>query len=296
MSNINLNLEHLYISPLEICNLSCKLCYTQKTPNLLTFKHIKQFIEQYVKAVAIRGISLQTITFCGGEFFLLDYATDLINWSCEQGYFVQIITNGTVDKLSKIKYPNSVNLLVSVDGIEKWHDMNRGKGNFIKGINFIKKAQKLSFHTEVFSLVWRENFKDIGEFEKYVEKELRDIPITYQLRKNISFLNQHPVTNVNNAGYEFGFLTIEQIKWLMNNKKTFPPKDLGCYQISLMSNGKVYSCCEGVKPLCEMIDDKGEMIRKYLKRISAGNNLIPSHCSLVTNCAEPEFCCGLCIK
>lgn len=292
MDNVGLNLEHLYISPIESCNLSCKLCYTQKTKLKLSLQEIKRFIEQYVKALIVYNTSLQTITFCGGEFFLLDYAVDLINWSCEQGYFVQIITNGTVDKLSKIKYPNSVNLLVSVDGIEKWHDMNRGNGNFIKSIEFIKRAQQMLFHTEIFSLVWKENFKDIGEFEKYVKKELKDIPITYQLRKNISFLNQHPVTNVNNAGNEFGFLTSDQIKWLMNNKKTFPPKDLGCYQISLMSDGKVYSCCEGIKPLCEMIDDKGEMIRRYLKRVSAGNNLITSHCSLVTNCAEPEFCCG----
>lgn len=325
MKYVELNLGHLYISPLEICNLSCKLCYTQKPARKLSFEQIKQFIEQYNIAIEKYNTHLQTVTFCGGEFFLLDYCTDLINWCCEHGIFVQVITNGTVDKLSEIKFPNNVNLLVSTDGIEKWHDMNRGKGNFKKSIDFIKKAQQLSFHTEIFSLVWRENFKEIEKLEQYVKRELNDIPITYQLRKNKSFLNQHPITNIDNAGKEFGFLTQEQINWLMNNRKTFPPKGLGCYQVSLMSDGNVYSCCEGIKSLLENREQRIEsssanniatddpqycykqgggkndeidlIISRYISRVKAiqDSKAHPSYLvsHICKNCPEPDFCCGL---
>lgn len=300
--NINLNLEHLYISPLEQCNLSCKLCYTKKTKNVLSLNEIKQFIEQFQESLLRYKTTLKTITLCGGELFLLDYITELINHICEQDIFVQVITNGTINRLHEINVPNSVKIITSIDGIEKWHDMNRGRGRFKEAVDFIKSAQKQSFHTEISSLVWKENFDDIENFEEYVKSELGGIPILYQLRKSENFLHKHPITNINNAGVDFGFLSDSQLNWLLDNRTTFPPKGLGCYQLSLMSDGNVYSCCEGVEPLLtksEKIKVKSDVmdliIKNYISRIHSINSK-SAYCVLPTvycDCPEPDFCCGL---
>ena len=100
-------LNHLYINPLEKCNLKCKICYTRKTDPILSEKEILDFVEKYEKSH-----ELQTITFCGGEVFALSYFPGLVNKLVDKGIFVQIITNGTIDKLDQFKNPNFVNLIV----------------------------------------------------------------------------------------------------------------------------------------------------------------------------------------
>jgi len=48
-------LHHLYINPLEKCNLKCKICYTRKTDPVLTEKSILEFIDRYQKEGALEG-------------------------------------------------------------------------------------------------------------------------------------------------------------------------------------------------------------------------------------------------
>jgi len=62
--HLNQALKHLYINPLEKCNLRCKMCYTRKTNPILTEKEIIDFVNKYQKTQ-----SLKIITFCGGEVF-----------------------------------------------------------------------------------------------------------------------------------------------------------------------------------------------------------------------------------
>ena len=77
----------------------------------------------------------------------------------------------------------------------------------------------------------------------------------------------------------FSFLSREQWEKLWATKKVFPPKELGCYQISLMADGLVYGCCEGPRAIGKMTDD----IETLVKRLKIKNN-----------CAYPDFMCGLC--
>ena len=253
-------LSHLYISPLEMCNLNCKMCYTNKVKSILTNDQILDFVNKYNQAV-----DLKIITFCGGEVFTLKNFPDLVNKLTD--YHVQVITNGTVDRLEEINTPNSVNLIVSVDGLEKYHDQNRGAGNWAKSVAFLAKAQKLGFHTEIFSIVTQENFDQIPR----LEKEFAGIDITYHPRK----LFGEKLKNTDG----FSFITPDQWEQLWATKKVFPPKELGCYQISLMASGMVYGCCEGPTPIGKITDDLSELIKKL--KIKDG-------------CSYPEFKCNLC--
>jgi len=271
-------LHHLYINPLEKCNLKCKICYTRKTDPILKEETILEFIDRYQKAY-----ELQTVTFCGGEVFALKYFPHLVNTLTHKGIFVQTITNGTIDRLTEIENPNLNKMIVSIDGLEQYHDKNRGLGNFKKSMAFLKKAQKNGFHTEIFSIVTRQNYSLIDQFEKYMKRHLGQIDITYHPRKPPKYLLHHPVSNIKGVVEEFDFLNEDQLMEIMTSRRTFPPKELGCYQVSLASTGKIYGCCEGFRPI-GMIDDQIENIFGELKKRIGGPCL---------GCSQTEFMCGI---
>jgi organic radical activating enzyme len=271
-------LTHLYINPLERCNLRCKICYTKKTNAILSDTQILDFVKRYNKTIPITSI-----TFCGGEVFTLPYFTNLINKLTDQGIFISIITNGTIDRLNELARSNNINLIVSIDGSPEYHDKNRGKGNFAKSFQFLEKAHAIGFHTEIFSIVTVDNFDDIGTFEKYIKNRLKSgVSITYHPRKPLSYLTHHPISNVVGTVKGFDFLTREQMLELLRTKKTFPPKELGCYQISLMSDGRVYGCCEGTVPIGTIRDDIKILIKKLEQRLAG-----------CLACSQPEFMCGM---
>lgn len=271
-------LHHLYINPLEKCNLKCKICYTKKTDPILSEKQILDFIDRYQKEYEVK-----MITFCGGEVFALPYFPHLINTLTVRGIFIQTITNGTIDQLSKLETPNLNNLIVSIDGLEEYHDLNRGKGNFKKSIAFLKKAKSLGFHFEIFSIVTKQNYSQIDAFEAYLKKELGDISVTYHPRKPPEYLTHHPISNIEGETSGFDYLSVDELVEIMKTRNVFPPKDLGCYQIALASSGIIYGCCEGYRPLGKM-DDPIATLFKNLERRIGGPCL---------GCSQTEFMCGI---
>jgi len=303
--NIINSLENIYISPLEMCNLKCKICYTRKTDKVLNLKEIKDFTTNYQAALASanrivnkeykyqtqRKLKVKSITLCGGEVFLLEYLAELLEFFYSNDIFVQIVTNGTLGGIKHIRNKGNVCLMVSLDGLEEFHDENRGKGNFAKSIAFIKRARKLGFHTEIFSIVNKSNYHTIKKFETFIRRYLgRNEYITYLPRKSKAFLNYHPISNRKSCGDNLGYLSDGEYKQLVSNYKTLPSKDLGCYQISLMSTGKIYGCCEGTKSIGKLGDNLEIVIRKYLEVLSK-MNLSFDYGKL--GCFEPDFICGL---
>lgn len=287
-------LSHLYISPLSACNLACKMCYTQKDrKEFITKKQIFNFINDYQKILKTDfKQNLETVTFCGGEVFLQADFIDLINELSAQQIFVQIITNGTIDLLAKIQQPNWVNLIVSIDGVEIYHDLNRGKGNFQKSLNFLKKAQNLAFHFEIFSIVTAENYLAIEKFEQFLLKTFGKVPsITYHPRKPLSYLDKHLRDNQSGEIENFNFINRLQLQTLNKSKNIFPPDILGCYQLALNSDGNVYSCCEGLEPLGSINEPVLDLINRFLARLD--NPFNQSCGAQCLGCTEPNFLCGL---
>lgn len=279
--------HHLYINPLEKCNLKCKICYTKKTSPILSNGEILDFIDRYQKEK-----KLETVTFCGGEVFALTTFPDLINKVVERGIFVQVITNGTIDRLDAVEVPNSVNIIVSLDGIEKYHDANRGAGNFQKSVSFLKKALKLGFHISVFSILTHDNLPLVDAFESTLKEELGMLPeITYHPRKPPSYLLHHPVSNIEGEVEGFEYLTKEEMLTVMRTKNVFPPPNLGCYQIALVSDGRVFGCCEGVTPLGKMSDPVEKLFEALSERIEIWTKSNQS--TTCSGCSQSEFMCGI---
>jgi len=232
------SLENIYISPLELCNLSCLYCYTKKPKTILSNQQILDFVDNYKKIV-----NLKSIIFCGGEVFTLPDFPALVNKLINQNIFITIITNGTIDKLDEIKSPQNCQLIVSFDGPKQIHDKNRGVGNFIKSKNFVKKALKLGFPVEIFYLITRDSYP-------------------YKDKLNIFNLHKTYLTD------RLGSLTLDQVKNIRNNYDCYPPKNFGCNMFSLQSNGKFYGCCESTISIGSLSDPLEKVVKKYVDIIT----------------------------
>jgi radical SAM protein with 4Fe4S-binding SPASM domain len=280
-------LNHLYINPLEKCNLRCEICYTKKTSPILSEETILAFVKKYKQTHP-----LQSVTFCGGEVFTLPFFPHLVNTLTTQGLFIPIVTNGTIDRLDEFSHPNLVNLIVSIDGLAQYHDKNRGKGNFSKSMAFLKKGISLGFHVEVFSIVTKQNINHIDELEAYLKQYLgQRISVTYHPRKPLSYLTHHPQSNIVGNVTDFDFLEPYEMVSLSQKRKTFPPKNLGCYQIAVASDGNVYGCCEGISPIGTIQDEVTTLISNLYNRLQQWEKLNKRRECL--GCSSPDFVCGM---
>jgi organic radical activating enzyme len=251
------SLENIYISPLELCNLNCRYCYTKKTKSILSNSQILSFVRRYNQQLVTRNCQLKSIIFCGGEVFTLKNFPRLVNKLNSLGIFVSIITNGTIDKLEKIKDPKNCQLIVSFDGPESVHDKNRGLGNFQKSKSFVEHAQKLSFHVEIFFLITKDSYAYRDTFN------ISNIPKTYLTDR-------------------LGSLTTKQVINIRQNYPTYPPKNFACSMLSLQSDGKFYACCESTKSIASLSDSIKTITDNYLKTVS-----------LNPLCSDPNYFCDL---
>ncbi len=226
-------LENIYISPLELCNLSCLYCYTNKTKSILSNDQIIDFVSKYKKITP-----LKSIIFCGGEVFTLKDFPKLINTVQSMGIFTSVITNGTVDRLDEIAEPHNCQLIVSFDGPKKIHDQNRGQGNYDISKKFVRHALSLGFPVEIFYLITKDS---------------------YPFKDKLNIFNQHQTLLTD----RLGSLTPDQVKEIRQNYPCYPPRNFGCSVFSLQSDGKFYGCCESTRAIGSLLDPLESVIKKY---------------------------------
>lgn len=276
------NLENIYISPLELCNLSCLYCYTKKPKTILSNEQILDFVKNYQQTLSkfgggvfsdvergntftgrknisenLQNFQLKSIIFCGGEVFTLPNFPALVNQLIDQGIFISIITNGTIDKLDEISQPQNCQLIVSFDGPEKIHDHNRGAGNFSISKKFVNSALQKGFPVEIFYLITKDSYP-------------------YKDKLNIFNLHKTYMTD------RLGSLSPTQVSKIRNNYDCYPPRDFGCNIFSLQTNGKFYGCCESTVSIGSLSDPLEQVINKYLE-------ITKKH----PKCYDPNYHCQL---
>jgi sulfatase maturation enzyme AslB (radical SAM superfamily) len=255
-------LENIYISPLELCNLNCRACYTNKTKNILSNQQILDFVEKYSDFISKKNFHLKSILFCGGEVFTLPNFPDLVNTLIQKDIFITIITNGTIDCINKIKDSKNYQLLVSLDGPKEIHDKNRGFGNFDKTIKFIQHAKQLGFPVEIMFLITKDSYPYKDSFDVF------GLPKTYLTDRKMS-------------------LSKDQLLDIKKNYQTFPNKNLGCFQLSLQSSGIITGCCESSLLLGTINDDPTTYVANFIKSLSKC-----SSCQKCHGCCDPNYLCG----
>ena len=283
---IKQSLENIYISPLELCNLHCQYCYTNKTKNILSNQQILDFIEKYSDSIhKSYFLNLKSILFCGGEVFTLPDFPNLVNTLIEKDIFITIITNGTIDRLTEIKDPKNCQLLVSFDGPKEIHDQNRGTGNFDKSLKFVQHAQELDFPVEIMFLITKDSYPYKDSFPLLLSNALtlqssNALTFTYLTDRKLS-------------------LTLKQVLDIKQNYQTYPKKDFGCFQLSLQSTGLITGCCESSLRLGNINDNPTTYVANFINSLSKCFSC-PAHKSKIINhksvscggCCDLDYLCG----
>jgi len=243
------------------CNLNCKLCsieHDTKENN----KHIPEEVLLSFLNRLNNYNSIEWIVWIGrGELFLDNEFVNIINLISElyPNIIHTVITNGNyIDNLVKIKYPNKINLQVSLDGLKDVHEYNRGIGSFDLTVNFIKKALEMNFNRLTVRTISTKNLiLQINDFSKYIKNLSKDIIIYLQ-----ELISPHNNIDLNN--YIISKKEIElAIGNISNNNILVEDKDKNSYKkISLLYEG-IYNCDKPVCKIGNYSDDIEIIIENY---------------------------------
>jgi MoaA/NifB/PqqE/SkfB family radical SAM enzyme len=122
------------------------------------------------------------LTVHGGETLLRDDIGEIVEYMKKRKMYVNFITNGLLlrEKVNLIKRVDS--LCISLDGREKGHDINRGKGTFKPTFEAIRLAKSEGFRLRVHATITKYTMNDI-EFLAKLAKEIgyfQEFSILYQ--------------------------------------------------------------------------------------------------------------------
>ena len=162
------------------CNLRCEMCsqygenYKEFACPDLPFSEWKKFFASISDVVPKPKIVLM-----GGEPLLYKNVDDVIEYLNECGFYIQIVTNGTLvgNHLSAISKCKNITVTFSIDGLEKTHDRIRGvEGTFQKAIENIRKLNELkkknpNIFIYVNSVLLPDNIDDSDKFIQVIQKE-----------------------------------------------------------------------------------------------------------------------------
>ncbi|MDI6841024.1 MAG: radical SAM protein [bacterium] len=152
------------------CNLRCIHCLMvgQSSKDELTTKEVKNILDQ------LADLGCFELTFSGGEPLLRDDFVDILEYSFKKGFYVFLLTNGTlltnqiVDRFNS--YP--IEVQVSLEGSRaEIHDKIVGvNGAFKRIMEGIDMLNKKGIKWWAAQSIIKENFDDIDDFQCLAEK------------------------------------------------------------------------------------------------------------------------------
>lgn len=150
------------------CNLSCWYCHSSSGHFYkgleLSDKDISEILE-----VAEEN-KIFDVTLTGGEPILWSGLEGAMKATCRLTYTsVQLITNATIlsqKKIDILKHGNLKRICVSLDGLKKIHEKNRGEGTFTRAIRGISKLRKVVDNLTVISVLDSTNYNKWPQLTK----------------------------------------------------------------------------------------------------------------------------------
>ena len=168
------NMNHISWNVTQRCNLYCKHCYRESSPddktiNELTTQEGKKLLSDMKKA------NLGVIVFSGGEPLLRADIFELIEHACSLGIMPLMGSNGTLitpEIAEKLKKSGLNAIAISIDSMnEEVHDEFRGeKGALKSAIAGIKNSIDAGLRVQVNTTISRYNLDDIDEVMEYANK------------------------------------------------------------------------------------------------------------------------------
>jgi len=154
------------------CNLRCKHCYANscfdsKIPDI-TFEKFLDILNQ------LDRLGTSVISLAGGEPLLRPDLCKIVEAVTKKGILLFLNSNGqllTLDYAKRLKSSGLSHIEISIDGLEKNHDIIRGKGTFKKAIEGFNNARKAGLSVGVMTVVCRQNVNDVEKLIDFFYKK-----------------------------------------------------------------------------------------------------------------------------
>ena len=167
-SESDFKLERVYIHLTYRCNLKCEYCYNKEKLNSMEHLEISEW-EKVLNCLCDAGKPILTIT--GGEAILYPYFNQFIEMAHDLGFYIELLTNGTLLNTLDVKIIKQINLfIISMDSLEKADSQrfNSEKYNVLENILYIKGLCK---ETYVRSVWTSQNKKEVFELREYLKNQ-----------------------------------------------------------------------------------------------------------------------------
>lgn len=269
--------SQLYIEPTSVCNLKCKMCYTNvingPDKRVIPADRIMSMIERFVDAAP----PPYKIYWCGtGEIFLHKEFPQMVNEVMRRygNSIAQTVqTNGTIDRLDEFDTLKPLKFSVSVDGQRAAHDWHRGEKNYDRTLAFCRSVldrggQKLTLRL----LLTRDNIHTLHDLQAELVERLGP---RFVLEPMLPFTNKD-LNNVRPKSLVVVQKDIDDSRTLTaaEARAILEEKYQGRYQLdehapavtnylSLTTYG-VFSCCNAIVKLGEVDTDIATLKERLL--------------------------------
>ena len=240
----------LMLSITSRCNLNCKYCYVKRENKDMNFEVAKRAIDLVIKS----NPYFFRILFTGGEPLLrVEFLEKVIKYAISKSKEVgfQIQTNGTLinDEIIKIMKKYEIQVGVSLDGIPKINDLQRGKSKeVIEGLEKLKEHKITIGVTCVLTSI---NIEYLTEFIEFLDNFENVYAVGFDiLKKKYGNLSPPSLDQINliissyKKARRIKFREIESAKFLILKKI---PRYKYCFGCSLKTiyvdpEGDLYPC------------------------------------------------------
>lgn len=154
------------------CNYHCSYCIfsseNKKYENELTTDEVKRVIQDLKKN------NFSYIKFTGGEPFARKDMLEILKYSSELGFDMDISTNASLITNQIAKELKSINfpmVHVSLDGYDKdSHEYVRGKNTFESTLRGIKNLTENNIYTRIGTVIYKKNENNLEDIVKLANK------------------------------------------------------------------------------------------------------------------------------
>lgn len=315
-----MQLEEIDLYLTNRCNLSCNFCSVEARRDMaeLPLGKIQSII------LEAKQYGLKELHLTGGEPTLRDDLELIVDFAVNHGLNVRLITNGTYLTYARLKTLYSLGLrsiMISLDGLEKYHNSVRGCGSFQKTMQTISNAISLSGMTvRVNSVAWRDNVMDIEELLTllnsmgvhiysiflgsplgYAKKYMNNVIPALEWKSFCESIREKVAKHIQmQVIVEKGYLFADDEKNFMS---TIEGRGRGCYKITnhtdfilIRSNGDIYPCVFFSNEAPKMGNIMNSTLKEILDSFTTNNfyseiGKAPSSCSC---CEQLSWCHGGC--
>lgn len=150
-----------YFEVTRSCNLACKHCFNESGRKLGAEMQLQ---EQAGLIASLAGSGVQEIRFTGGEPLMNPDIYELIRTAARQNLRISMGTNGTLidcAQAAKLSASGLDMAIVSIDGVERLHDLVRGAGSFRRTMTGLGHLQAHGLAVRVNIVAMKTNVADI---------------------------------------------------------------------------------------------------------------------------------------